>query len=135
VPPEPDDGCEGGTTPPLCGSTWPPLLPLPPRVPGVCWGVAGVAVPPEDGVAGVADGAAALGVAPPLGAAVAVVVLPRFFFFRSPGATAWPLGSGGAGGWIVCVLDLGPPPPLEATAITTIRKKTATAAATSLRRR
>jgi hypothetical protein len=95
--------------------------------------VAGVAVPPVAGVAGVADGVPELGVAPPLG--TAVVVVPCFFFFLSPGATAWPLGSGGAGGWTVCELDFDPPPPLEATAITTIRKKMPTAAATSLRRR
>jgi hypothetical protein len=134
VPPEPDCWPEGGTTPPLCGSTWPPLVPLPPWLLGVCCGVAGVAVPPVEGAAGVAAGVP-LGVAPPLGTAGVVVVRPCFFFLRSEGVTACPLGSGGAGGWTVCVLDFDPPPPLEATAITTIRKKTPTPAATSLRRR
>jgi hypothetical protein len=92
--------------------------------------VAGVAVPPVDGVP--VAGVPVLGVAPAVGVVV-VVVFPLFFL--SPGATAWPVGSGGAVGWIVWVLDLEPPPPLDATAITTIRKKAATAAATSLRRR
>jgi hypothetical protein len=97
---------------------------------GVWDGADGEAVPPVDGVP--VAGVPALGVAPAVGVVV-VVVLP--FFFLSPGVTAWPVGRGGAGGWIVCVLDLEPPPPLEAIAITTIRKNAAAAAATNLRRR
>jgi hypothetical protein len=94
---------------------------------------AGVPLPPP--LDGVDDGAGvALGVAPDLG----VVEEPFFFFFgflRSPGTTGWPVLIGGAGGWIVWVLDPDPPPPLDAIATTTIRKNAMPTSATSRRRR
>jgi hypothetical protein len=72
---------------------------------------------------------------PPIGAPP----LPFFaflFFFVSPGWTGSPVVTGGTTG---CTVWLDPellsPPPLDATAITTIRKNATTASATSRRRR
>jgi hypothetical protein len=127
VPPE-FDGCCGGATPPLFGSTVPP-----PWVPllGVCGvEVGGVAVPPVDGTPLL--GVPVLGVAPPEEPEPSF----DFFFLLSPGCTGSPDVIGGAAGWIVWLAsDPPPPPPLEATAITTISKKAIATSATSLRRR
>jgi hypothetical protein len=135
VPPE--LGCSwGGATPPLLGSgppAEPPLPPVPPPpVLGVCCGTYGEAVPPPDGVPDGAAGVTALGVAPAPPLEVPVFV---FFFLLSPGATGLPVEIGGAGCANVDELGLELPPPLDATAITTIRKKATPASATSLRRR
>jgi hypothetical protein len=99
-------------------------------------GVAGAGVPVE-GVAGV-TGVPELGVPPPeppIGAPPS----PSFaflFFFVSPGCTGSPVLTGGTTGCTVSVdPELSSPPPLDATAITTIRKKATTASATSRRRR
>ena len=86
---------------------------------------------------GVVDGVPLLGVPP--------VELPLepfdpslfLFFFVSPGTTGSPAVTGGITGWTVCVVPapLSLPPPLDAIAITTIRKKATPASAASLRRR
>jgi hypothetical protein len=135
VPPE--LGVEpGGATPPLFGSTPPPFDGVP--VLGVegCE-AGGVLVPPLEGV--LVDGVPLLGVPPPEPpiAAPPDPFWPFLFFFLSPGCTGSPLVTGGITGTVSVELELGvvPPPPLEAIAITTIRKKAAPASATSLRRR
>jgi hypothetical protein len=125
----------GGATPPLFGSTPPPDVPGEP-VPGDCgWEVGGVAVPPLEGT-GV--WVPELGVPPPdppIGDPFDP--LPAFlFFFLSPGCTGSPVVTGGTMGTVVWLeLDPSLPPPLDAIAITTIRKKATAASATSLRRR
>jgi hypothetical protein len=136
VPPELGAGLGAGV-PPLFGS-----LGGVPEVPGVVPGLAGccaggVAVPPVDGTDGVA-GVPVLGVPPPE-PPIGAPPLPSFaflFFFVSPGCTGSPVVTGGTTG---CTVWLDPepssPPPLDATAITTIRKKATTASATSRRRR
>jgi hypothetical protein len=135
VPPE-LGGLWGGATPPLLGSGPPGELPLPPVPPppvlGVCCGNEGEAVPPLDGVPDGAAGVTALGVAP---APPLEEPLFAFFFLLSPGAIGLPVEIGGAGCWNVDEFEPELPPPLEATAITTIRKNATPATATSLRRR
>lgn len=96
-----------------------------------------MAVPPVAGTDGV-TGVPVLGVPPPeppIGAPP-FWCLAFLFFFLSPGWTGWPVGTGVAAGSVVWLdPELLPPPPLDATAITTIRKNATTASATSRRRR
>jgi hypothetical protein len=102
-------------------------------VPGVDGGVYdGVPVPPPDGVPEGAAGVPVLGAAP-----VPPPDVPLFalFFLVLLGVTGLPVEIGGGGAWNVLVLEPEPPPPLDATAITTIRKKATPTSATSLRRR
>jgi hypothetical protein len=142
VPPELGD-CPGGATPPLLGSA-PPLLPPPPPLGVPVFGVppdeGGVPVPPDAGGVAVPplEGVPELGVLPP--DEPPLDELPPepdlLFFFLSDGVTGVPLVIGGTTGWVVCVLEFDvEPPPLDATAITTIRKNASTTTATSLRRR
>ncbi len=93
-----------------------------PPLEGVVEGVAGV---PVLGVPPVAE--------PPL--EDPPLELPFLFFFVVLGEAGVPVVTGGVTGAIVLLLDFEPPPPLEAMAITTIRKNAAAARATSLRRR
>jgi hypothetical protein len=95
---------------------------------------AGLPVPPAGGVPDGTAGVPVLGVAgmAPLETPVSGVVLLLLAF---AGVTGLPVEIGGGGAWNVSELELELPP-LEAIAITTIRKKAATApSATSLRRR
>jgi hypothetical protein len=105
-------------------------------VEGLCGCEEGGTVPPDAGGVDEAGGVAELGGAP-LGTLPPDVPSPLFFFFfASPGCTGSPVETGGAGGAISGVVaGLEPPPPLDAIAITTIRKNAATASAASLRRR
>lgn len=146
----PELGCDGfgAAVPPLFGSAPPPdpLLPPPPplRPP-----LLGVLPPPDDGVEPPPDeggeelppeeGAGELGV-PPVEPPPVDVPPEAFFFFlflaASPGTTGVPAVTGGTIGCVVWVLELELElPPLDATAITTIRKNANTTAAMSLRRR
>lgn len=94
---------------------------------------AGVPVPPLDGMPEGAAGVPVLGAAPapPLGVPSVVVV----FVLVLAGLTGFPVEIGGGGDWNVSEFEPEPPPPLEAIAITTIRKKATPTSATSLRRR
>lgn len=96
-----------------------------------------MAVPPLDGVEG-DDGVPELGVPPPE-PPIGVPPLPFFallFFFWSPGCTGLPPVTGGrTDGTVWLELEPEPPPPLDAIAITTIRKNAAATSATSRRRR
>jgi hypothetical protein len=135
VPPE-LGCCPGGATPPLFGSTPPPLVLGVPLL-GVCGEDDGGVLVPFDGV--LVEGVPPLLGVPP----VAPPDVPPdefwffLFFFLSAGVTGWPVETGGITGCTVCVVPepLLPPPPPEAIAITTIRKKAAPVTATSLRRR
>jgi hypothetical protein len=94
-------------------------------------------VPPPDGDEGV-TGLPEDGVPPPdppIGAPPPE--FPAFlFFFLSPGCTGTPPVTGGVtAGIVVLEFELPPPPPLDAIAITTIRKSAAPAKAASRRRR
>jgi hypothetical protein len=138
VPPE--LGCSwGGATPPLRGSGPPAEFPLPPLLPpppvlGVEGGVyEGVPVPPPDGVPEGVAGVPVLGVAP--APPLEVPLFASFFLLALAGVTGLPVEIGGGGDWNVSELEPEPPPPLAATAITTIMKKATPASATSLRRR
>jgi hypothetical protein len=125
-PPDPPDG---GLTPPVPGSTPPPLPWLPPVPPvpldGACGagagaGVtgAGVAVPPLDPDPGVDE-----------------PELPDFLFFLEVDGVVTP-ESGVVVGWKLGTGFGFDPPPPDAIAITTMRKKTTMPPrATSLRRR
>jgi hypothetical protein len=117
------------------GSTPPPLDPGVPALGDCGCEVGGV---PLLGV-GVPLGVPVLGVPPP---EPPIGVPPVFWFafllrFLSPGCTGSPVVTGGTTGCTVWVEPEEPPlpPPLDATAITTIRKNAATATATSRRRR
>jgi hypothetical protein len=117
----------------VVGSAPPPLLGVP--VEGADE-AGGVGVPPLG--AGVpVEGVAVEGVPvePPLGVEVPLPSFAFLFFFLSPGCTGSPVTAGGTvcTGWVDSV-EPSLPPPLDATAITTIRKKAATATATSRRR-
>jgi hypothetical protein len=135
VPPE-LGCCPGGATPPLFGSTPPPLLLGVPLLGDCGCDAGGVEVPPLEGVP--VDGVE-LGVPPPeppIGVPLDPL-WPFLFFFLSPGCTGSPLVTGGITGCTVWVdpEPLPPPPPPDAMAITTIRKNAAPTSATSLRRR
>jgi hypothetical protein len=129
----------GGATPPLFGSLPPGLVPDGVPVPGLAGCEAGglTVPPPLDGTEGAA-GVPVLGVPPPE-PPIGAPPFPFFaflFFFLSPGWTGSPVGTGVVTGCTVSVdPELLPPPPLDATAITTIRKNATTASATSRRRR
>lgn len=115
----------------------PPPVPVsPPPVLGAGVAGAGVGVPP---VAGVPDegGVPVLGV-PVEGTPVEPPPVSFAFlrFFVSPGSTGSPVVTGGVTGCTVSLLEgVLLSPPLEAIAITTMRKKATAASATSLRRR
>ena len=137
LPPLPDDG---GLTPPVPGSTPPPLLPwplVPPPVPDepppVPLGACGVADDvPDDG-----DGAAVPPLEPALGAAElppSVDVVSVFVVDDGCGVVTPPL-SGVVDGWKVWVEFEDEPPPLDAITIITIRNRTTPPKATSRRRR
>jgi hypothetical protein len=137
VPPE--LGAEPpGDAPPVFGSTPPPLPLLGVPAEGVCGVAAGGVALPLDGAGVPVEGVAVLGVPPPeppMGVPVSEPSLAFLFFFLSPGCTGSPVtGATGAGVVVTLESDEPLPPPLDATAITTIRKKTATTAATSRRR-
>jgi hypothetical protein len=129
APPLPPPEAEGGLTPPVPGSTPPPVPPWLPPVPPV----------PAEGVCGVGAGAGVgAGVAvPPLEPVPGVEVpeLPELrFFFEVEGVVTPPV-TGVVDGWNVGTGAGFEPPPLDAIATTTIRKKITPASATSLRRR
>lgn len=126
--------CPGGATPPLFGSTPPGVVLGVPELGGVVDGVPVLGVAELGGV--LVDGVPVLGVPP-----VASPDEPEpfwffLFFFLSPGATGSPLVIGATTGTVSVELEFEgvSPPPLEAIAITTIRKKATPDSATSLRR-
>jgi hypothetical protein len=141
VPPELFEPWLGGATPPLCESLPPGVLPPPVPLDGVpLLGVwvpddGGVDVPPLEGTG--VTGVPLLGVPPPEPpAAVPPLFFAFLFFLVSPGWTGLPpsTGAGAAEGTVVLDEELLLPP-LDATAITTIRKNATTASAMSRRRR
>jgi hypothetical protein len=125
--PPPDD--DGGLTPPVPGSTLPPppwLPPVPPVPEGACGvGLAGVGLGAGDAAPPPLD--PLLGVEPP--------ELPELLFFLVVEGVVTPPETGVVDGWKVGTGVDFDPPPLDAMAITTIRKKRTPPRATSLRRR